>query len=734
MNTTRSLFALLLAGGLLAACSGSDPLPGPTATPVPTPLPSAPPTSRSTPKSQLSQSAFASCTALRSYYAEALAREYFTGYAYERNCFGCEPATLTPVAQPAEGDMAFSPAPTQTGREVSDTNTQEAGVDEADLVETNPDGTEIYVLNRASRELLVIETADPENLTVLSRTSLDGGRQPRGMFFDAANARLVIVLDQGFFYPLGAPALTDAVYLWPGPDFQAGSELRFFDVSDPSAPGEINRFVTDGHIIDARRIEDRVHLVTQFGFPYPAALFEDQEFQRWAYQDYPQAYFAEDADEMQRLEALIRQRIDAAVAALSAAELLPARSLDGAASQPLACERVLHPEVPSRMGLVVISSLDTDGTDLSELGSINNAWQLYASADNLYLMQSSGGWWFDPAQRQQTAIYRFDISSGSASTAPAVGLVDGWLASRFQLGEHEGHLRVASTEGQFVEANGRFAQRNHLSILRSSDMNEVAAIRDFVPEDIDPERGETIRSARFIGARGYVVTFEFTDPLFSFDLSDPANPQLAGLVEIPGFSSYIHPVDEDHLLTIGRAGGEGGQGTGPGFQLQLFDVSDLAAPTLLASASPALGDGDYAFSLAEYEPLAFTFSPAARLLSIPAQIGSPDPAHSFSGFMAYRVDASLGADAIREYARVDHKQAPSESDPGAGCPPPRDDGSVDCGSFAPVIYNEPLRSVIIRETLPLPRTTLLTLSDATLKALDASSTEPADLDSLELAP
>jgi len=68
-------------------------------------------------------------------------------------------------------------------------------------------------------------------------------------------------------------------------------------------------------------------------------------------------------------------------------------------------------------------------------------------------------------------------------------------------------------------------------------------------ESIAP--GEDIRSVRFDGDRGFVVTFKKTDPLSAFDLSNPQAPQLAGELQIPGFSTYMHLMDATHLLTIG---------------------------------------------------------------------------------------------------------------------------------------------------------------------------------------
>ncbi len=688
------------------------------------------PTSKSTPKEQLSASAFPSCTAFRSYYSEALAEEILTQYRYGY-CFGCE--TVGPTAEPPmamEGDNATA-AP-GSSRQVTETNTQEAGVDEADIIETNPDGTEIYVLRRYSNELLVIDTANPEQPNIIARIALEGERQARGMFFDRQTKRLAIILEQSYYYLYaggrgGAPAMAMEDASFAPPAFEQGTEIQFFDVSDPAEPVRTDRFVTDGFYVDARRMDSRLHLVTRFGFPYPTALYEDEEFQRLTWQDYREAYMRKDEAAMQELGTQIRQRIRAAVDAMPIDSLLPAESRQAGSETTLACTAIEAPEVSTRLGLMMISSMDIDGANQTTLGSINNAWNIYASTDNLYLLQGSDGWWFDPGQRQQTAIYRFDLSSGSAR-AGAVGLVDGWMANSYQLSEWQDHLRVASTEGRYNGPDSRFTQHNHLTVLQVDNMVETGRVEDFVEDN----KQETIRSARFIADKGYVVTFEQIDPLFTFDLSDPNNPQRRGKLEIPGFSSYMYPLDDSHLLTIGRSGGADGVGTGPGYQLQIFDVSNLDNPIQLASHVPAMPENAYAYSLAEYDPHAFTYAASAGLLSIPVQISARDSLDALSGFIAYRIDMDAGAEAISEYARIDHKDEPDDSQQGSDCPPNRTPPPQGCATFAPVIYNQPLRSVIISESSLLQtRHTLLTLSDAKLKSLDASQSTPQPLATLE---
>jgi len=132
---------------------------------------------------------------------------------------------------------------------------------------------------------------------------------------------------------------------------------------------------------------------------------------------------------------------------------------------------------------------------------------------------------------------------------------------------------------------------------------------------------EQIWSARFMGDKAYLVTFRNIDPLWTIDLSDPTNPRVIGELEVPGVSTYIHPIGDDHLLTIGIAGDEDGLEWGV-TQISIFDVSDFSNPVLESSLrlTPVLEneyDWSYSYSEATYEHKAFQYWEADGLLAIP---------------------------------------------------------------------------------------------------------------------
>jgi Beta propeller domain len=154
---------------------------------------------------------------------------------------------------------------------------------------------------------------------------------------------------------------------------------------------------------------------------------------------------------------------------------------------------------------------------------------------------------------------------------------------------------------------------------------------------------------RFTGAQGYVVTFRQIDPLYTLDLSAPAAPKVAGELELPGYSAYLHPISETLLLGIGQEASD--QGRPLGTQVSLFDVSDLAHPRRIQHAVYGNGSSD-----AEFDHHAFLWWAPTGTAVLPLQTYDPsgDPAKGFTGAIGLHV----APQAIAEVGRVVHGSGP----------------------------------------------------------------------------
>ena len=242
---------------------------------------------------------------------------------------------------------------------------------------------------------------------------------------------------------------------------------------------------------------------------------------------------------------------------------------------------------------------------------------------------------------RHTRIHKFDIrTSPGQALYRASGEVPGWLLNQFSMGEHEGFLRVGTTEDR-IPPVGPSGMSNNLFVLqqKASSPEIVGEVRGIAP-------GEQIYAARFIGDAGFMVTFERIDPLFTFDLSDPAHPRLLGELGVPGYSSHIHPAGDDHLLTIGQDAEDMGDFAWfQGVQISVYDISDLADPNLNdMEIIGTRGTGSEAL----HDHKAFNYFPQMEVLAFPIRIyeggqGGPDYGELvFSGFRIYDVDLSQG--------------------------------------------------------------------------------------------
>jgi hypothetical protein len=242
---------------------------------------------------------------------------------------------------------------------------------------------------------------------------------------------------------------------------------------------------------------------------------------------------------------------------------------------------------------------------------------------------------------RHTRIHKFDIRTNPGRALyRASGEVPGWLLNQFSMGEHEGFLRVGTTEEQTppVDPSG---MSNNLFVLE-----QKASSLDIVGEVRGIAAGEQIYATRFLGDVGFMVTFERIDPLFTFELSDPTNPRLLGELEVPGYSSYIHPAGDDHLLTIGQdAENMGDFAWFQGVQISVYDISDLADPILNdMEIIGTRGTGSEAL----HDHKAYNYFPPRKVLAFPIRVheggqgGSDFGELVFSGFQIYDVDLSQG--------------------------------------------------------------------------------------------
>jgi hypothetical protein len=508
--------------------------------------------------------------------------------AVQEDAAGSASAPVTTAAPKAVAD-----APSAAPDGFSTTNVQEEGVDEPDLVET--DGRRLVTVT-GDRLRVVDVTEDQPRL--LGTLRLDGDPDRNGGGYGGAQLllagdRVAILRPQyGGIAELSGRAVAGRS-IAPIAQPVSSTKVTVVDLGDPTAPKVADEVTFDGNLVAARMVDGVVRVVLRSGFPNLPFLFPSGSEQS-----------VEVATEANRK----------VVADSTLDDWLPHHSVDGgAARRTTDCDAVRHPGAFSGLGMVTVVSVDLEDARPGPGATILGAGEtVYASASNLYV--TSSRWTAGPVPScppnascaasfvpatNETDVHQFSIEDRVRTTYEASGRIAGHLLSSYSLSEQDGVLRVATTDDT--------KQESAVVVLRrdGDELRQIGAVEGL-------GKGERIYAVRFLGDRAYVVTFRQTDPLHVIDLRDPEHPALAGELQIPGYSAYLHPLDDHRLLGVGQDASD--RGRVQGTQLSLFDVSDPAHPTRLAVATlPAT------VSEVEADPHAFLWWAPQQLAVVPVQ-------------------------------------------------------------------------------------------------------------------
>ncbi len=453
----------------------------------------------------------------------------------------------------------------------SETNIQVEGVDEPDIVKT--DGTYLYVIARQT--VYIIQGYPAENAEILAELTYDTDISLSGLFIN--DNRLVVL---GNTYEHTSNNGEDIYYYgWGG---RSTAVIKVYDLTSPSNPELVRDVTVDGYYFDSRMIGDYVYIVcSENSYLYYGGYIESN-----------------------RSVPIPTMTVDDETIELPPDEIY----------------YVDIPEPPETLTYVVSLNIHDSTEEVVEKGFlIGNAQTMYVSQKNIYIAYIQYGYHVvsingRSQDEQTTLLHRIRIRNGDIEYT-AQGEVPGRILNQFSMDEHNGYFRIATTNGFSWNDDAQ----NNIYIL-DMDLNPVSNIENIAP-------GETIYSARFIGDRAYLVTFKKIDPFFTIDLSDPTNPQIIGELKIPGYSDYLHPYDNDHIIGLGKDTVEATEEEGwwrdfsfawyQGLKIALFDVSDFANPTVLDQV--IIGDRG-TDSPALYDHKAFLFDKNKELLVIPIRI------------------------------------------------------------------------------------------------------------------
>lgn len=415
----------------------------------------------------------------------------------------------------------------------STTNNQVEGIEEGDIVVT--DGNYIYSI--VENKIVITKAKDRQNLKNVSEIVLDKKSSPLQLLLH--NDQLIVIFDEYIEKPN------------PSHPYDGGMSMTkaaIYNIGDGSNPTFVREFGQEGYLNNIRKYKNTLYIVSNYS-PNYWILSEEKDVELRP--------FISDTANPEQIQPLDVENIS----------ILPATT------------------EPSYTLITAIDLTKFNKNTVETKGFLGGSSTLYMSENALYLtayesnmrtleMDTANSTMLAFPLISDTTIYKFAID-GTSVELLATTTVDGTVLNQFSMDEHNGYFRIATTEGTAWGKEGE--SKNHLFVL-NHELKVVGEVRDLA-------KGERIYSARYMGDKAYIVTFKETDPLFVIDLENPEQPKVLGELKIPGFSNYLHPIGENHLLGIGYETesrvdeySKEPMILTTGMKLSLFDITDFTNP------------------------------------------------------------------------------------------------------------------------------------------------------------
>lgn len=474
----------------------------------------------------------------------------------------------------------------QGSDDYSETNNQVVGVDEMDNVLT--DGKHLYRIDENEVQIILAYTQGegPSALsydrTLTYEDSTDSMFRPTGLYVDEDH--LIVI---GYEYN----AWFGDYYYYNG--YESDVHVYVYDKHNDFA--EVDTYILSGNLIGTRKIDNVLYLVTAEYLP-----FDEEDF-----------------------------NLD---------DHLPTIT-DGNERTTASYEDIVYVDgtMPNSFTTFHAIDLDTKETDM-EVVLGDRGYNLYVSMNHMYLVGNLYHFepiarFFDiedPVAETKTGILKIAMDGADLSYV-TTGQVPGVTLNQFSMDEYDGYLRIATTTGWWGN------DINNRVLILDENLDEVSRIEHLGKE------GETIKSVRFQGDYGYLVTFEQTDPFYVLNLADPSDPQTVGELEIPGFSSYLQPLGNDFMLGIGFGDNSGGTN---GLKISIYDIRDKTNPTVFDEVIFDYSEFGWGSSSATYNHKDLLVSLAKGIIALPFSTNSwtPEGYRYNSGILVYRFDATTGLD------------------------------------------------------------------------------------------
>lgn len=588
------------------------------------------------------------------------------------------------VAESADGAQKAAPA----ASEYSTTNIQVEGVDEADIVKN--DGKYIYTIS--GNKVVIVDAYPVENAKILSEIKSDdtllnlfinndklvvlGQRQAKAQkqVISEKQAKGGAIAGEMPFYPY----------------YEQETFIDTYDVTDKENPKLVDDVALRGYYFGSRMVGDYVYLVVNEDIyfrenmpaPLPAIVRNGVEKEMPVTEilcpPYPDTSYrytnilainTQDKNEDLAHKVVLTGNSQSVYMSLNNLYLTGIKTRSWIDYRKTLLEKTVLPLV-SKENIDRINSILSSGLEeykkWSEIDSVVEKYRENLPSEKVSefneevqekVIEVQREW---AKESEKTVIHRISVDKGNIEYK-ADGEVPGRVLNQFSMDEYKDHFRIATTAGYASTKEGEETSSNNVYVLNMG-LDVVGKVEDLA-------LGEKIYSARFIGDRCYLVTFRNIDPLFVIDLADPINPKVLGKLKIPGYSDYLHPYDETHLIGLGKwtvDAKEGDFAWYQGLKISLFDVSDVSKPKEVAKYE--LGDrGTDSYALHDHK--AFLFDRDKKLLVIPVLLAEIDKEkypqglepmqygdYTFQGAYVFNIDLDSGIELKGRITHVEDEQ------------------------------------------------------------------------------
>lgn len=417
---------------------------------------------------------------------------------------------------------------TTTESSSSKTNTQVENVDEADIVKVESN----YIYYIAEDKIVIINAEKPENAEKVSEINYEEeGFYPNELY--VKNNKLVVI---GAYYDAVSETYKtideayDRIYIRDNK-----TEIIIYDIAEKTNPKQIRKIEMDGNYISSRMINENLYLATtQNIYGYGIARSQMKDLNE---NDYKPKY------------------------------------KDTIISDEEKCinyDKIYYFDEIEDMNYLILAGMNIENNEEVDVQTfLGGGSDIYASEKNLYIGKNTIK--YDKLYRETesiTQILKFELSNGKIKYK-AEAKVKGYINNQFSMDENNGYFRIATTSN--IEEDKKYTTINNMYVL-NENMEEVGKIEGLA-------KGEEIYSVRYVGNKGYMVTFKQVDPLFVIDLTNPQNPQVLGQLKIPGYSTYLHPYDDTHIIGFGYNTEQKETSViTNGLKMAMFDITDVSNP------------------------------------------------------------------------------------------------------------------------------------------------------------